>query len=320
MPRSSSQRRAVTSVLGADPVEHAVAPRDVLEVGLDLGLRRVAARPVAGWARTRTRRDATGRRRRRPDRCCGARRRRSARRARRRSRRRSPRGSSMTAAPTPPKPPPTTATEGFPRQGTDSLLCVNVSVAATGGSRLSGGHYRSAPGRSRDEAQLPGCAGQGEHALDVGRPPLDEEAAGRSPDRASMQRITRRPAQSMNVRPLRSSTIRSASESRAAPSSRASAWLDEGRARRRRETVRPALPAAPQPQSSNITSREPLTHRPLVAGEDRVDGRVHRPVQLRRPSSGRPARDTRSTRPPSGTRRRGRAGAPGGAPRARRAG
>ena len=46
MLRSSSQRALFTSVLGADPVEHAVAPRDVLEVGLDLGLRRVAARPA----------------------------------------------------------------------------------------------------------------------------------------------------------------------------------------------------------------------------------------------------------------------------------
>ena len=94
-----------------DPVDHAVAPRDVLEVGLDLGLRRVAARPASGSGRTRTRRGGTGRRTPRRDRCCGARRRRRARRARTRSRRWYPARRSITAAPTPPKPPPTTATE-----------------------------------------------------------------------------------------------------------------------------------------------------------------------------------------------------------------
>ena len=33
----------------ANPIQDPVAPRDVLEVGLDLGLRRVAARPAWVW-------------------------------------------------------------------------------------------------------------------------------------------------------------------------------------------------------------------------------------------------------------------------------
>ena len=88
-----------------------MAARDVLEVGLDLGLRRVAPRP-ARVRRERelvqVRRDVAARRR---DRCCGARRRRRARRARTPSRRRSRRGAASRRAPTPPKPPPTTAIE-----------------------------------------------------------------------------------------------------------------------------------------------------------------------------------------------------------------
>ena len=46
MPRCSSQRGALHLGARPDAVEHAVAARDVLEVGLDLRLRRVAARPA----------------------------------------------------------------------------------------------------------------------------------------------------------------------------------------------------------------------------------------------------------------------------------
>jgi hypothetical protein len=77
---------------GAHALEHSVAARDVLEIGLDLGLRRVAARPPRVGGEREPRTGARRRRTPRPDRCCGARRRPRARRARRPSRRRSRRG------------------------------------------------------------------------------------------------------------------------------------------------------------------------------------------------------------------------------------
>ncbi len=88
LPRCSSQRALRHLGVRADLLEHPVAARDVLEVGLDLGLRRVAARPVRRSVRRRTRTGARGRRTPRRDRCCDATRRRRARRARTRSRRR----------------------------------------------------------------------------------------------------------------------------------------------------------------------------------------------------------------------------------------
>ena len=88
--RSPSQRAAVTSTPVRTPQR--AAAHDVLEVGLDLGLRGVAPRPArVGLERelVQVRSDVAGRAR---IACCDARRRRRARRARTPSRRRSPRG------------------------------------------------------------------------------------------------------------------------------------------------------------------------------------------------------------------------------------
>ena len=208
--------RALDLGAGADAVEHAVGARDVLEVGLDLRLRRVAARP----ARVRRERELVQVRRHVaggarvgvvvPDAAdaLAALEDRDVVVARARC--------SMTAAPTPAKPPPTTAIEGRV-----ALIALTLS-AAMGWREVVNGALKSTTGYRLEKARKPRAEAQAQAA---GVPALLRRGGARGdPRRAAVDDDVARRSSSRSSRPsATSSSTRSPATSSSAASGAAAA-------------------------------------------------------------------------------------------------